>query len=101
MGKGYKKVKLNEDVVNEYLIKKQRSRIQEIESAKKKAMRDKITKAVMSFKEINIAKNKEDILKIKKMREWIIKLGKKKDIPGKEPQIIEYGEITPVERNPY
>jgi len=35
------------------------------------------------------------------MREWIIKLGKKKDIPGKEPQIIEYGEITPVERNPY
>jgi len=64
--KGYKKVKLNEDVVNEYLIKKQRSRIQEIESAKKKAMRDKITKAVMSFKEINIAKNKEDILKIKK-----------------------------------
>ena len=50
---GYKKIKLNEEVVKAYLIKKQRSRIKEIESTKKKAMREKIAKAVMSFKKRN------------------------------------------------
>ena len=64
-------------------------------------MRDKISKAVMSFKERNIAKEIEEIQKIKKMRERIKKIGKKKNMLGQEPKIIEYGEITPVERNIY
>ena len=99
--KGYKKIKLNEEVVNDYLIKTQRTRIQEIESAKRTAMRKKIAKAVKVFKENNIAEDKNWEEKIKKMRERIQLLGKKKEIPSAISKIVEYGEITPVERSPY
>ena len=83
------------------MIKKQRARIEEIESAKKKSMREKITKAVIHFKERNIAKDKDHAQKIKEMRERIQLLGQKKELEKQVPKIIEYGEITPVERNPY
>jgi len=98
--KGYKKIKLNDEIVNDYLIKNQRARIEEIESAKKKLMREKIAKAIIGFKEINIAKDKDQAEKVKKMRERIQLLGKKKELANQASQIIEYGEITPVERNP-
>ena len=98
---GYKKIQLNDEIVNEYLIEKQRARIEEIESAKKKLMREKIAKAVIRFKERNIAKDKDKALKIKKMRERIQLLGQKKELENQAPKIIEYGEITPVERNQY
>jgi len=98
--KGYKKIKLNDEVVNDYLIKKQRARIEEIVSAKKKLMREKIAKAVIGFKEKNIAKEKDQAQKIKKMRERIQLLGKKRELANQAPKIIEYGEITPVERKP-
>ena len=99
--KGYKKIKLNEEVVNDYLIKSQRTRIEEIESAKRTAMRKNIAKAVRVFKENNIIENKNREEKIKKMRERIQLLGKKKEIPSTIPKIVEYGEITPVERSEY
>ena len=98
--KGYKKIKLNDEVVNAYLIKNQRARIEEIESAKKKLMREKITKSVIDFKERRISKEKDLAQKIKKMRERIQLLGKKRALENQAPKIIEYGEITPVERNP-
>ena len=82
------------------MIKNQRARIEEIESAKKKLMREKIAKAIIGFKEINIAKDKDQAEKVKKMRERIQLLGKKKELANQASQIIEYGEITPVERNP-
>ena len=50
--------------------------------------------------EINIAKDKDQAEKVKKMRERIQLLGKKKELANQASQIIEYGEITPVERNP-
>jgi len=99
--KGYKKIKLNDEIVNDYLIKNQRARIEEIESAKKNSMREKIAKAIISFKEKNIAKDKNQAKKIKQMRERIQLLGKEKELADQAPQIIEYGEITPAERNPY
>jgi len=99
--KGYKKIKLNEEVVNNYLIKSQRTRIEEIESAKRTAMRKKIAKAARIFKENNIAEDKNWEEKIKKMRDRIQLLGQKKEIPSAIPKIVEYGEITPVERSQY
>jgi len=99
--KGYKKIKLNEEVVNDYIIKSQRIRIEEIESAKRKAMRNKIARAVRTFKENTIVENKNWEEKIKKMRERIQSLGQKKEMPSKIPKIVEYGEITPVERSEY
>ena len=98
--KGYKKIKLNDEVVNAYLIDKQRARIEEIDSAKKNLMREKITKSVIDFKERRISKEKDLAQKIKKMRERIQLLGKKRALENQAPKIIEYGEITPVERNP-
>ena len=98
--KGYKKIKLNDEVVNAYLIDKQRARIEENDSAKKKLMREKITKSVIDFKERRISKEKDLAQKIKKMRERIQLLGKKRALENQAPKIIEYGEITPVERNP-
>ena len=99
--KGYKKIELNEEVVNDYLIKSQRTRIEEIESAKRTAMRKKIAKAARIFKENNIAEDKNWEEKIKKMRDRIQLLGQKKEIPSAIPKIVEYGEITPVERSAY
>ena len=63
-------------------------------------MREKIAKAVIGFKEKIIAKEKDQVQKINKMRERIQLLGKKKELANQASQIIEYGEITPVERNP-
>ena len=63
-------------------------------------MREKITKSVIDFKERRISKEKDLAQKIKKMRERIQLLGKKRALENQAPKIIEYGEITPVERNP-
>ena len=63
-------------------------------------MREKITKSVIHFKERRISKEKDLAQKIKKMRERIQLLGKKRALENQAPKIIEYGEITPVERNP-
>ena len=48
--RGYKKVRLNQDIVTSYLIKKQRARIEEIQSKEKKAMRKNVAWAVKEYK---------------------------------------------------
>lgn len=67
--KGYKKIKLNEEVVASYLVEKQRARIEEIESQKRAAMREKVATAVKDFKEIRFAREQEQARKIAEMRE--------------------------------
>lgn len=99
--KGYKKIKLNEEIVSSYLVKDQRARIEEIEALKKKAMREKIAKSVMAFKERNLAEEKELAEKIKEMRKRVQAAAMKKDLPGQAQKVFEFGEITPVERSAY
>ena len=62
-------------------------------------MREKIAKSVIDFKGRRISEEKDLEQKIKKMRERIQLLGKKRVLENQAPKIIEYGEITPVERN--
>lgn len=97
--KGYKKIKLNEEIVNSFLVKNQRARIKEIEALQKKSMREKTAKAVMAFKERNLAEEKKKEEKFKEMRNRVQAAAKKKDLPEQAPKVREYGEITPVERS--
>ena len=97
---GYKKVKLNEKVVNSFLIKGQREHIEEIQSEEKKALREKIALAVKDFKERNLAKEKEWAQKLEKMKKRVRAAKKKKEIPEMiKPREREFGEITPFERS--
>lgn len=97
--KGYKKLKLNEEIVTSYLVKNQRERIEEIQSQKKKRMRDKIATAVKSFREKNIAEAKEEALRIVEMRKRVQFAAKKKELESGKPKVVEFGEITPFERS--
>jgi len=99
--KGYKKIKLNEEIVTSYLVGNQRVRIEEIQSQKKKAMREKIATAVKYFRERNIAKAKEQDQRIVEMRKRVRLAASKKELETEEPKVMEYGEITPFERSAY
>jgi hypothetical protein len=99
--KGYKKIKLNEEIVASYLVGNQRVRIEEIQSQKKKAMREKIAAAVNEFRERNIAEAKAEAQRIVKMRERVQGAASKKELETEEPKVMEYGEITPFERSAY
>ncbi len=99
--KGYKKIKLNQEIVTSFLIKNQRARIEEIQSEKKKAMREKIALAVKDYKERNLAEEKEEARKIEEMRMRVQAAARKKEIEGEEPKVVEYGEITPFERSAF
>ena len=99
--KGYKKVKLNHEVVNSYLIKNQRARIEEIQAKEKKAMRENIALAVKDFKERNLAREKEQAQKLAEMRKRAQAAASKKEMEEKEPKIMEFGEITPFERSAF
>ena len=100
--KGYKKIKLNEEIVTSYLVGNQRARIEEIQSQKKKAMREKIATAVKGFRERNIAEAKEEAQRIFEMRKRVQVAASKKELESERPKkVIEYGEITPFERSAY
>jgi hypothetical protein len=99
--KGYKKLELNEEIVFSYLVKNQRAHIQEIQSQKKKAMREKITTAVKVFREKNIADAKEEAQRFVEMRKRVQIAASKKELGAEEHKVMEYGEITPFERNTY
>jgi hypothetical protein len=99
--KGYKKLILNDEIVTSYLVEKQRIRIEGIQSQKKKAMREKIALAVKDFRERNIAEEKELARRIVEMRKRVQAAAGKKEMELEEPKVMEYGEITPFERNAY
>jgi hypothetical protein len=100
--KGYKKIKLNEDIVTSYLVKNQRVRIEKIQSQKKKAMREKIATAVKGFRERNIAEAKEEAQKFMEMRNRVQGAARKKELESEESKkVMAYGEITPFERSTY
>jgi len=99
--KGYRKIKINEEVVISYLVGNQRTRIEEFQSQKKKAMREKIATAVKNYRERNIADAKEEAQRIVEMRKLVQIAASKKELEAEEPKVMEYGEITPFERNAY
>ena len=99
--KGYKKVKLNQEIVASYLIKKQRARIEEIQSEEKKAMRKNVAWAVKEYKGRNLALEKERMQKLAEMRKRAQAAASKKEMEEKEPKVIEFGEITPFERSAF
>ena len=99
--KGYKKIKLNEEIVTSYLVGNQRVRIEEIQSQKKKAMRENIATAVKDFRERNITEAKAEAQRIMEMRKRVQVAASKKELETEEPKIMEYGEITPFERSAY
>ena len=82
-----------------YLVGNQRVRIEEIQSQKKKAMREKITTAVKDFRERNITEAKAEAQRIMEMRKRVQVAASKKELETEEPKIMEYGEITPFERS--
>ncbi len=100
--KGYKKIQLNEEIVTSYLVKNQRARIEEIQSQKKKVMREKIATAVKGFRDRNIAEAKAEAQRIAEMRKRVQFAASKKELESEEPEkVMEYGEITPFERSAY
>ena len=100
--KGYKKIKLNDKSVSSYLVENQRNRIEDIQSQKKKSMREKIATAVKGFRERNIAESKEEAQRIVEMRKRVQVAASKKELESEGPKkVIEYGEITPFERSAY
>ncbi len=99
--KGYKKIRLNEEIVTSYQVKKQRTRIEGIEAEKKKAMREKIAPAINAFKERNLALEKEQAQKMIAMRARVKASSEKKDMEELKPKIMEYGEVTPFERSAF
>ena len=99
--KGYKKIKLNEEIVASYLVKHQRARIEKIQSQKKKSMRERIANVVKSFKERNIAEAKEEAQRFVEMRKRVLAAASKKDLETEKPKVMQFGEITPFEKSAY
>ena len=99
--KGYKKIKLNEEIVASYLVKNQRARIEKIQSQKKKSMRKRIANVVKGFRERNIAKAKEEAQRFVEMRKRVLAAASKKDLETEKPKVMQFGEITPFEKSAY
>jgi hypothetical protein len=99
--KGYKKIKLNEEIVASYLVKNQRARIEKIQSQKKKFMRERIANVVKGFRERNIAEAKEEAQRFVEMRKRVQAAASKKDLETEEPKVMQFGEITPFEKSAY
>jgi hypothetical protein len=99
--KGYKKIKLNEEIVTSYLLKNQRARIEKIQSQKKKSMRERIANIVKGFRERNIAEAKKESQRFVEMRKRVKAAASKKDLETKESKVIQFGEITPFEKSAY
>ena len=99
--KGYKRIKLNEEIVTSYLVKNQRARIEKIQSQKKKSMRESIANVVKGFRERNIAEAKKEAQRFVEMRKRVQAAASKKDLETEEPKVMEFGEITPFEKSAY
>ena len=99
--KGYKKIKLNEEIVTSYLVKNQRARIEKIQSQKKKYMRERTANVVKGFRERNIAEAKEEAQRFVEMRKRVQAAASKKDLETEKPKVMQFGEITPFEKSAY
>jgi hypothetical protein len=99
--KGYKKIKLNEEIVASYLVRNQRARIEKIQSQKKKYMRERIANVVKGFRERNIAEAKEEAQRFMEMRKRVQAAASKKDLETEKPKVMQFGEITPFEKSAY
>jgi hypothetical protein len=95
--KGYQKQRKIEEIVERFVIGKQRNRIKEIQSQKKASMREKIAEKVKAFQKMK--KNIEDreIRRIEQMRKNIVSAGIKKTDKSTERQVKvvsdEYTEL--------
>jgi hypothetical protein len=76
--KGYQKQKEIEGIVAGFLIKKQRSRIEEIQSKKRAVMRDKIANKVKIFQETKKNIEEQENRRVEEMRGRILSAGLKK-----------------------
>jgi hypothetical protein len=99
--KGYKKIKFNEEIVASYMVKNQRARIEKIQSQKKKSMRERIANVVKGFRKRKIAEAKEEAQRFVEMRKRVQAAASKKDLETEEPNVMQFGEITPFEKSAY
>jgi hypothetical protein len=76
--KGYQKQRKIEEIVEDFVIGKQRNRIKKIQSQKKAAMREKISEKVKEFQKIKRNIEEDEARRIEKMRNNIILAGIKK-----------------------
>jgi hypothetical protein len=76
--KGYQKQRKVEEIVAGFLIKKQRSRIEGIQTKKRAVMREKIANKVKIFQETKKNIEKQEIRRVEEMRNQILSAGLKK-----------------------
>ncbi|MBC8286969.1 MAG: hypothetical protein H8E42_05775 [Nitrospinae bacterium] len=76
--KGYQKQRKIEEIVAGFLVKKKRSRIEEIQSQRKAAMREKIADKVKEFQAIKKNIEDQETRRIEEMRNRILSAGLKK-----------------------
>jgi hypothetical protein len=76
--KGYQKQKKVEEIVAEFLIKKQRKRIEEIQSQKRTVMREKIAHKVKMFQATKKNIEEQENRRVDEMRDRILSAGLKK-----------------------
>jgi len=76
--KGYQKQKTVEEIVAGFLVEKQRSRIEEIQSQKRAVMREKIADKVKEFQETKKNIEEQENRRVEEMRNRILSAGLKK-----------------------
>ena len=76
--KGYQKQKKIEEIVEGFLVEKQRTRIEEIHSQRKAAMREKIADKVKEFQATQKNIDEQEKRRVEKMRNRILSAGLKK-----------------------
>ena len=76
--KGYQKQRKVEEIVAGFLIKKQRNRIEEIQSQKRAVMREKIAHKVKMFQATKKNIEEQENRRVDEMRDRIISAGLKK-----------------------
>jgi hypothetical protein len=76
--KGYQKQRDVEEIVAEFLVKKQRQRIEGVESQKKAVMRERVAEKVKEFQTLNKNMEVQEIRRIEEMRVRIEAAGMKK-----------------------
>ena len=85
--KGYQKQRKIEEIVAKFLIKKQRSRIEEIQSKKRAVMREKINDKVREFQAIQKKIKEQEAKRVEAMKSRIKSAGLKKIDDSTEKQL--------------
>ena len=85
--KGYQKQRKIEEIVAKFLIKKQRSRIEEIQSKKRAVMREKINDKVREFQAIQKKIKEQETKRVEAMKSRIKSAGLKKIDDSTEKQL--------------